>query len=244
MVRNREFTLEELSTFNGQNGQPAYVAYQGRVIDVGGSKRWPKGAHMNRHQAGRDLTDELSAAPHDTSVLNRLPQIGVLKTEKQDFGPKMPAFFKSLIETFPALRRHPHPMAVHFPIVFMMSSSAFTFLYLALGVKSFGTTALHMLGAGIFFTLVAMASGFLTWWLNYMARPRKEVIIKIVVSTIMLISASIAFVWRLVDPSVLEQVGGFNLIYVILVLLLLPEVSIVGYYGAQLTFPTHGGRKK
>jgi len=243
MARDKTFTLEELAACDGQDGRPAHVAYRGRVIDVGTSKRWPKGPHMNRHRAGRDLTDDLAAAPHDKSMLDRFPQVGVLQEEPQDFGPKMPAFFKVLFEAFPFLKRHPHPMTVHFPIVFMMAGSAFTFLYLTSGVASFETTAVHMLGAGILFTLVAMTTGFVTWWLNYLARPRKEVIVKITLSTIMLITATVAFVWRLLDPNVLHPVHGVGLIYVILVFSLFPEVAIVGYFGAELTFPTHGGRK-
>jgi predicted heme/steroid binding protein/uncharacterized membrane protein len=243
MTRDKICTLEELTACDGQEGRPAYIVYRGRVIDVSGSKRWPNGLHMNRHQTGRDLTDDMSAAPHDTSVLDRFPQVGTLKEEAQDFGPGLPAFLSVMFEAFPGLRRHPHPMTVHFPIVFMISSSVFTFLHLTSGVASFETTAVHMLGAGIFFTLVAIATGFFTWWLNYLARPRKEVIVKIALSAIMLITAVIAFAWRLIDPSVLKPVQGVGWIYLILVLLLLPEVSVIGYYGAELTFPTHGGRK-
>jgi hypothetical protein len=34
------FTLEELATYNGQNGQPAYIAVEGVVYDVSNSSRW------------------------------------------------------------------------------------------------------------------------------------------------------------------------------------------------------------
>lgn len=246
MEEHRKITSEELAEFDGQEEKPAYVAYDGRVIDVSTSKRWPKGKHMNRHQAGGDLTSDLSAAPHDASVLDRFPQVAVLEKEEkeEDTGdPRLPAFFRLMLDAFPSMQRHPHPMTVHFPIVFMMSSAVFTFLYLTSGVKSFETTALHLLGAGVVFTLVAMATGFMTWWLNYMAKPMKSVIIKIVLSSIMWITAAIDFIWRLMDPTILDNVSGVNLIYVITVLAFIPEVSIIGYLGAELTFPVEGKRK-
>jgi uncharacterized membrane protein len=56
-------------------------------------------------------------------------------------------------------------MTVHFPIVFMFSTTVFTLLYLATGDKSFDTTALHCLGAG--FLTESMLTGLYTWWLNY-----------------------------------------------------------------------------
>ena len=48
---------------------------------------------------------------------------------------------------FPMLRRHPHPMTIHFPIVFMFSTTLFTLLYFLTGVRSFELTALNCLGA-------------------------------------------------------------------------------------------------
>ena len=148
-----------------------------------------------------------------------------------------------MIEAFPVMRRHPHPMTVHFPIVLMMFSSIFTLLYMTSGVKSFETTSLHLLGAGIVFTMVAMATGFLTWWINYMAKPMKPVLIKIVLSTIMLITAATDFIWRLIDPTILEHLWGVSLIYLIIMVAFLPEVSIIGFLGAELTFPLDGRKK-
>jgi hypothetical protein len=46
-----------------------------------------------------------------------------------------------------------------------------------------------------------------------------------------------AFVWRLLNPRVLENLGGVNLIYLFLVLSLAPLVTANGYYGGMATFP-------
>jgi len=64
----KEFTLDELATFNGKDGNPAYVAYKGVVYDVTDSAMWGDGDHEGMHFAGADLTAEHEDAPHDVYV--------------------------------------------------------------------------------------------------------------------------------------------------------------------------------
>ena len=86
---------------------------------------------------------------HGPEVLERFPQVGALKQQKES-EVEMPAVLSWLLARYPMLRRHPHPMTVHFPIVFMFSATVFNVLYLITGVRAFELTALHSLGAGIF----------------------------------------------------------------------------------------------
>ena len=67
----KEFDADELARFNGENGSPIYVAYDGKVYDVSKSKLWRNGQHMKRHSAGSDLTADIQAAPHEGDVLER-----------------------------------------------------------------------------------------------------------------------------------------------------------------------------
>ncbi|MCK7515232.1 MAG: hypothetical protein MZV70_72040 [Desulfobacterales bacterium] len=80
----REFTPEELAQYNGENGKPVYIAHAGKVYDVSASKMWKTGTHMKRHRSGQDLTTDIQGAPHPPDVLERYPQVGVLK--KADGG--------------------------------------------------------------------------------------------------------------------------------------------------------------
>ncbi|GAE26648.1 hypothetical protein JCM9140_2732 [Halalkalibacter wakoensis JCM 9140] len=75
----RVFTLEELSEYNGQDGNPAYVAVDGVVYDVSGIGVWEGGEHFNGVMAGADNTEEISASPHGSSVLEDLPIVGTLE---------------------------------------------------------------------------------------------------------------------------------------------------------------------
>ncbi|WP_430884795.1 cytochrome b5 domain-containing protein [Fusibacter sp. JL216-2] len=66
-----EMTLDELSTYNGQDGQPAYVAVDGTVYDVSHLDKWKTGQHMGQHDAGQDLSEEILQSPHGKKILER-----------------------------------------------------------------------------------------------------------------------------------------------------------------------------
>ncbi len=82
-----------------------------------------------------------------------------------------------------------------------------------------------------------MATGLYTWWLNYMAKPITPVKIKIVTSIVLLIVSAIAFIWRLLVPDVLHSLTALSAVYFLLILALTPLVVIIGWYGANLSFP-------
>jgi predicted heme/steroid binding protein/uncharacterized membrane protein len=232
----KEFDSKELETCNGQNGKPIYVAHGGRVIDVTRSKLWKGGLHMKRHHAGKDMTTEIKAAPHGVEVLDRYPQVGVVKGEEVA-DRRIPKPLAWLLARIPMLRRHPHPMTVHFPIVFMFSATMFNILYLITGVAAFEVTGLHCLGGGILFTPVAMLTGLYTWWLNYQAKPVKAVKIKQIFSLILFGAEIIAFIWRILVPDILTTFRPASVIYLAIILSFLPLVTVIGWHGAKLTFP-------
>ena len=75
----RTFTLEELSQYNGKDGQPAYVAVDGVVYDVTNVEAWKDGEHKLGLTAGNELTEEITnQSPHGIKVLEGLPIVGEL----------------------------------------------------------------------------------------------------------------------------------------------------------------------
>jgi predicted heme/steroid binding protein/uncharacterized membrane protein len=242
--KKREFTLAEIAANSGADGAPTYIAFRGQVYDVSASALWAGGDHMGQHHAGHDLTGEFPDAPHGEEVFERYPQVGVLREEAPE--PPAPAaktsaarvFWGRAIQRVPLLKRHPHPMVVHFPIVFMISATGFTLLYLLTGMPSFEVTGFHCLAGGLLFTPVAMVTGWFTWWLNYESRPLRPVVIKLILSPVLLLVATAAFVWRYHDPNILVRAGNWpSLVYLALICALTPLVAIIGAYGAELTFP-------
>ena len=232
----KEYSPQELAEYNGQDGKAIYVVHGEKVYDVSESKLWKGGVHMGRHNAGTDLTTDIQAAPHGTEVFERYPQVGTLKKEKAP-EVRLPKFAAWLLETNPFFRRHPHPMTVHFPIVFFLANPFFNILYLLTGEGSFETTALHCLAGGILFGVVAIITGVFTWWYNYMAKMMKPIAVKIPLSAALIVTAIIVFVWRLVDPEVMTGPQGANTVYLFLVLAFVPIISVIGWFGATMTFP-------
>ena len=207
-----KFDLQSLAGFNGANGKPVYIAYHGKVFDVSNSKMWKGGLHMKRHAAASDLSVWLAAAPHGEEVLTRYPQVGILEAAIEPLRP-MPAWLSSLLRRFPMLERHPHPMTVHFPIVFLLAVSFFNVLYLVTGDGPFERTALHCLAGGALFMPVGMLTGLFTWWLNYLAKPMRPVLIKITLSSIVLILSVILLLWRMADPLIMQASSLYRIVY-------------------------------
>lgn len=78
-VQELQMTAEELAKFDGQNGNPAYVAVEGIIYDVTNAPEWKGGKHKDGITAGKDLTEEIkNSAPHGVKVLENLPVIGRL----------------------------------------------------------------------------------------------------------------------------------------------------------------------
>ena len=74
----KTFTLSELKKYDGQNGNPAYVAVNGIVYDVSNARNWNNGQHQGGAVAGVDLSNLINSSPHGTSVLSKLPVVGKL----------------------------------------------------------------------------------------------------------------------------------------------------------------------
>jgi predicted heme/steroid binding protein/uncharacterized membrane protein len=232
----KKFTLEELQKFNGVNGEPAYVVFEGQVFDVSASKLWRQGRHMGSHQAGRDMTKEITASPHGPEKVQQFPKVGVL-VATEAARKRISPFLARLFHAVPLLRRHPHPMLVHFPIVLLMATTAFSVLYLLTGKPSFEYTGYYCLWGGFLFLFPAIASGLFTWWINYEAEWLRAIKIKISLSAVLLAMSLGLLLWRFLHPDILLYWRSLSLLYFILIVSLTPLVAVVGWYGATLSFP-------
>ncbi len=71
------YTKQQLALRNGQDKPEIWVAFQGVIYDVSGSRLWKRGMHYE-HWAGQDLTEELPDAPHTEKVFEKFQAIGQL----------------------------------------------------------------------------------------------------------------------------------------------------------------------
>lgn len=74
---DKTFTLDELHKYNGEDGQPAYVAIDGTVYDLSAIPQWAGGKHHG-NVAGQDLSKAILNSPHLKTVLPKLPVVGKL----------------------------------------------------------------------------------------------------------------------------------------------------------------------
>jgi len=79
---NGDITLDELRHFDGAPGRPAYVAYEGKIYDVGGSAQWKDGRHFGSHSAGADLTEAMGGAPHGEEVLGNVRYVKEISVKR------------------------------------------------------------------------------------------------------------------------------------------------------------------
>lgn len=85
---------ETLAQCDGKEGRPACFAYKGKIYDASRSPMWKEGVHMRRHDAGADLTEMLSQAPHGEDCVMRLPEVGaLLASSASGERPKKQFFF-------------------------------------------------------------------------------------------------------------------------------------------------------
>ena len=151
--------------------------------------------------------------------------------------PELPPALARLLDRFPQLRRRPHPLLAHFPIVFLLSATSFSLLFRFTGNRSFDETAFYCLGGGLLTLPPTMATGLFTLWLNFDGGADQTVRREKALSYAVIFITAAAFVWRWLNPLVLTDLSGVNLIYFFLVLSLTPLVTASGYFGGMLTFP-------
>lgn len=234
-VEKTKLKRSDLIQNNGKQGRPAWVAVKGQVYDLSESKLWKGGEHMKRHQAGEDLSSEIMAAPHGLEVLDRevVKKLGPLLEEAPE--PDIPVFLEKLFRRFPILRRHPHPMMVHFPMAYLVGAA---FLLLAqIAAPSWivlEEAAFVMLVMAVLFTPPAIVTGLLTWWVNYGARPMHAVKRKLQLAVLLAFLEMVSLLLRFKGPV---QGDLSESIYAGCMGLMAFCVVGLGWYGGHLTFP-------
>ncbi len=230
----REISEGELAGCNGGDGKPVWVAVDGKVYDLSQSRLWATGTHMKRHASGRDLSAELSAAPHGKEVFSRevVKEVGTFVKEKQAPAPD---FLERLFLRYPILRRHPHPMMVHFPMAYCIAAALFMTLGLLFPrVGLFEEMAFAMVIMAALFTPLAIVTGLVTWRVNYAGRRIHQVTRKLQFAILMALAEILCLAIRMGGPV---REGAMEVIYFGLVLFMALDAAILGYYGGQLTFP-------
>ena len=227
-----------LAENNGQDGKPAYVAFDGKVYDVSDSAKWKNGKHMMRHSSGMDLTSTMDAAPHGPEVFEKFSKVADLADAGDE--PEGPELFWPLNRLFakvPMLKRHPHPFSVHFPIALYLAGFLFVLLYYIFKVDSFAATSFHLTVLATITTPVVLLTGIQSWWLFYGLKRTVRLTAKFLLAPVVLILGIVACVIYAMLPGPLAESGGSGLAYSIILGIDCALVLLLGYIGAMFTFP-------
>lgn len=232
-----EFDKKKLAENDGKEGKPAYVVVNGKVYDVTDSKMWKNGLHMNRHQAGQDLTDAISAAPHGSEVLNRFKEVGTLKPDIEEVKPPLPNWLNNFFEKYPFFKRHPHPMVVHFPMAFFMTATIFMFWYYVISpTRPLLDSIFYMHILGTLSLPFALLTGWLSWKVNYLGKRIGNITRKITFSIVVLIFDIIVLISIVGNFELLANPQGIQIVIPIIIFLYLPIVSYIGQQGGDLVY--------
>jgi predicted heme/steroid binding protein/uncharacterized membrane protein len=222
----------DFQQFSGKDGKPSYIAYRGHIYNVSKSKHWENGNHMNSHMAGEDLTDALYGAPHGEEVLEKLEKVGILE-EEIEYSPadERKEGLRDLYRKF-----HPHPILIHFPIGSLFLGAALQFLFLITRNPSLENAAFYAFVFGTLFELPAVASGIISWWVNYDLTLISIFRNKLIFSIILLVTSCFIVILRFCIADISFQANIFSLIYNIAIFSSIIVLAILGYYGGKITW--------
>lgn len=243
-------TLEELSRYNGKDGKPAYVAYKNSVYDVSDSDMWKNGEHQGEHVAGKDLTEALSYAPHGDDVFDGFKEVAKLSTNNREstltkeetahkqIDPKEVSLKEKLRKWYQVY--HPHPATTHFPIALHFFAAGMNMAFLFEPIEKFEQGTYYSFLFATIFGLLSIATGVLSWWINYSFSMIKPLVIKLYTAIFTTFIGIIALLLHLEDPLIAYNTNALAVFYHFSIFITVPAVVVLGYYGGKLTW----GQKK
>lgn len=226
-MSEKEFTRDELAGFDGKDGRPAYVAVDGVVYDASGSMLWRGGNHVRAHDAGADLSREITMAPHPKERLERLVRVGIVADPVA-----VPAVEPDPVPFLAALayKLHAHPASVHFPIALCAVAAVLNLAGRVFGYESLETAALINLILGLVAAPVSILSGLMDWRYQYGGRLTGIFAWKLGLSFTLLAVGAVALGLRM---------DGGGLAYDLALTALAPMVLGLGFLGGRITFPSN-----
>lgn len=208
MGGERQFTIAELSQYDGKEGKAAYVAFKGKVYDATNSRLWKNGKHGAIHIAGADLTEAFAKAPHGEEVFSKLPILGYL-IKKETLGKQ----FLRRID-----RLHPHATLVHLSIAYTIAAP-FSFLgWIFSGRAIFDEITLYLLILGMITVPFSFLTGIISWVINYETKAAISFNLKFALGLLLFLTIMGTFILRLTGPDIVLSKPGSYYFFIILII--------------------------
>lgn len=259
-------TKEQLKEFNGKDGKPAYIGYKGKVYDITKSDFWAGGEHMGRFKAGEDLTDSIDISPHGEQNIFRFAVVdtledGAAQEPEADTDTVVPNAENMISDMDRKMmekrqwykKNHPHPKLIHFPIGMFGFAFFVQVLAAILGGTSGGflaATSLIATAFGTLFLIPAIASGALSFYINYNGFANSILKQKMIGSVVLLITGVIAVIIGKGELTSAGHILGpadalasflkynpFKSIYSIFTIINMAVVTFIAANGGKITWP-------
>ncbi len=257
-------TKEQLKEFNGKDGKPAYIGYKGKVYDISKSDFWQGGEHMGRFKAGEDLTDTIDMSPHGEKNIFRYEAVDTLEdgtaqeTNTETVVPNSENLLSDMDKKMMAKRQwykrnHPHPKIIHFSIGMFGMAFFVQVLAAVLGGKpgSFlAATSLVATAFGTLFLIPAIASGALSFYINYNGFANSILKKKMIGSLVLLVTGVAAVLIGKMELTAAGHILGvgdtlvsflkynpLKSIYSIFTVINMAVVTFIASNGGKLTWP-------
>lgn len=172
--------------------------------------------------------DEITAAPTVEAKVEAAPLVTPPATLKE-----------KLIKQ--VLRRHLHPISVHFPNGLLPASVVFLVLGIFFGFAGFNEAGFYNMVFVLINMPVVMITGYLEWQRRYKGAKTVLFLTKIACSIVVLVSLLILVIWRFVNPAVTDPGSVDRLIFLSIAGAMLAAAGIAGHLGGKLVF---AGREK
>jgi uncharacterized membrane protein len=141
------------------------------------------------------------------------------------------------MDKHPFFRRHPHPAAVHLPIGLILGAFLFEILAIVFNSPKTEWASFCCLLTATLSLPPVIATGWLTWWVNYECASgsivnwkRRLAYLSFVIAVMCLfLRFTVVNPMAWTDPRIIMYVAGLFALTTI--------ISIIGYLGGLLTFP-------
>lgn len=131
---------------------------------------------------------------------------------------------------------HPHPVTAHFPIVLHFFAAGMDIAFFFSPVEKFEQGTYYAFVSATLLGLVAMTAGVLSWWVNYSFTMIRPLVIKLYTAIFTLIIGMMGIWLHMIDPTIAYGSGSGAIFYHFSILITVPSVIVLGYYGGKLTW--------
>ncbi len=129
-----------------------------------------------------------------------------------------------------------HAILVHFPTALYPVAIIFLFLALIFGKESFSNTYFYLMMFATLFTPISHYTGILEWKKKFRGARTHIFINKIRFGIILNVVGGLCTTWYWLYPGILNHIGLFNIVFIILNISIIPIVAYLGHLGGRLVY--------